>query len=74
LPDSPAPRCVQRTSEQRFCQKACGDNGDCRGGYVCQTAALTGTTATAPTHGSLALVNTDEKKGPVRFCAPKATP
>ena len=74
LPDSPTSLCVPRISEQRYCQKSCGDNSDCRGGYICQTAGMVGTTATLPTRGSIALVNTANQSKPVRFCAPKTSP
>jgi hypothetical protein len=70
LPDSPAPLCVPRLSEQ-YCVKTCGSNGDCRGGYQCQTAGQIGLPADGPTRGSLALVNTDAPSKPIRFCAPQ---
>lgn len=31
--------CVPRSSENRFCMKKCGSNGDCRDGYECRTFA-----------------------------------
>lgn len=51
--------CAARTTERRFCEKTCGDNGDCRGGYECRLAG---------TEGSMAL--TADLSRVVRFCAP----
>jgi len=51
--------CAPRTTERRFCQKTCGDNGDCRGGYECRLAG---------TKGSMAL--TADLSKIIRFCAP----
>lgn len=51
--------CAPRTTERRYCQKTCGDNGDCRGGYECRVAGA---------KGSMALTTDLSKQ--VRFCAP----
>jgi hypothetical protein len=52
--------CAPRASERKYCAHTCGDDGDCRGGYVCREAGK---------DGSLALT-TDPTK-PVSFCAPQ---
>jgi hypothetical protein len=51
--------CAPRASERRNCSHTCGENGDCRGGYVCLEAGKDGT---------LALTSDPDKK--VSFCAP----
>jgi hypothetical protein len=51
--------CAPRTTERRYCEKTCGDNGDCRGDYECRPAG---------TKGSMAL--TADLSKLVRFCAP----
>jgi hypothetical protein len=52
--------CAPRTTERRFCEKTCGGDGDCRGGYECRLAG---------TQGSMAF--TQDLSKVVRFCAPK---
>jgi hypothetical protein len=52
-------QCAPRTSERRFCVQKCGENGDCRGGYICREAG---------TAGSLPLTANPAAK--VSFCAP----
>ncbi len=56
----PEGRCAPRASERRFCAASCGENGDCRGGYVCRESGSEGTVALLPTPGATA-----------RFCAPR---
>ena len=34
--------CVPRASERRYCERTCGNNGDCRGGYVCRPTGVEG--------------------------------
>jgi len=62
--------CVPRASERRYCERNCGSNGDCRGGYVCREAGIEGNPASASTYGSLALVASANLSTVVRFCAP----
>ena len=52
-------QCAPRGSERRFCMQTCGNNGDCRGGYICREAG---------TEGSLPLTANPAAK--VSFCAP----
>jgi hypothetical protein len=63
--------CVPRTSERRYCERKCGDNGDCRSGYVCREAGMEGRQPTENTYGSIALVANPEQSKVVRFCAPQ---
>jgi hypothetical protein len=51
--------CAPRDTERRYCEKTCGDNGDCRDHYECRLAG---------TKGSMAL--TESLSRVVRFCAP----
>jgi len=53
--------CAKRSFETRQCAKACGNDGDCRGGYECRPSG---------THGSM-LLSTDPL-GTTGFCAPKS--
>jgi hypothetical protein len=34
--------CAPRSSEVRYCEKACSSNGDCRSGYVCRPTGTAG--------------------------------
>jgi len=34
--------CAPRSSETRYCMKACSSNGDCRSGYVCRPTGTAG--------------------------------
>jgi hypothetical protein len=34
--------CVRRSLEKRICVQNCADNGDCRGGYVCEPTGQDG--------------------------------
>jgi len=70
LPDLPHGFCVPRNSERRYCERGCGSNGDCRGGYVCREAGIEGNTPTSSTYGSVALVANANRSTVVRFCAP----
>jgi len=70
LPDAPNSFCVPRAAERRYCERKCGSNGDCRGGYVCREAGIEGNTAITPTYGSLALVANANTSTVVKFCAP----
>jgi hypothetical protein len=54
--------CVPSTSERRYCAHKCGNDGDCRGGYVCQAS---------DTLGSLALLPNPSDGDAAKFCAPK---
>jgi hypothetical protein len=76
--------CVPRDSERRFCEKKCGSNGDCRGGYVCReagiethppygslVAGIERRPADQSTYGSIALVANANQSTMVKFCAPK---
>jgi len=62
--------CVPRASERRYCERKCGGNGDCRGGYECREAGIEGKPATTSTYGSIALVANANQSTVVRFCAP----
>ena len=76
LPDLPNGYCVPRASERRYCERTCGSNGDCRGGYLCREAAIEveGNLPTQSTYGSLALVANANTSTVVKFCAPNPTP
>lgn len=63
--------CVPRVSERRFCERKCGSDGDCRGGYVCRQAGIEGVPATQSTYGSIALVADANQSTVVKFCAPR---
>lgn len=63
--------CVPRGSERRYCLEKCGDNGDCRGGYVCREAGMEGRQPTESTYGCIALVENPEQSSVVKFCAPQ---
>ena len=56
----PSGLCVPRADEQRLCERTCGSNSDCRGGYECRAGG---------TLGSLALLS--DPCATVSFCAPK---
>ena len=71
LPDLPAGSCVPRVSERRYCERKCGGNGDCRGGYVCREAGIEGKTPDQSTYGSIALVANANQSTVIRFCAPQ---
>ena len=63
--------CVPRASERRFCERTCGNNGDCRGGYACRQASVEGGQATQTTaYGTIALVANVNQSTVVKFCAP----
>lgn len=62
--------CVPRLSERRFCERRCGGNGDCRGGYVCRQAGIEGVPTDQSTYGSIALVANANQSTIVKFCAP----
>jgi hypothetical protein len=40
--------CAPRASERRYCAQSCGNNGDCRGGYVCREAGKDGSLSLTP--------------------------
>ena len=65
--------CVPRVSERRYCERKCGNNGDCRGGYVCRNAGIEGQSAGTSAYGSIALVATNANQSTVevvKFCSP----
>jgi len=62
--------CVPRASERRYCERGCGGNGDCRGGYVCREAGVEGRHSNTSTYGSIALVANANQSTIVKFCAP----
>jgi hypothetical protein len=62
--------CVPRASERRYCEKKCGSNGDCRGGYVCREAGVEGRPSSQSTYGSIALLANANESTVVKFCAP----
>ena len=66
--------CVPRASERRYCERKCGGNGDCRGGYVCREAGLEGKATSQSTYGTIALVANPNQSTVVKFCAPNPTP
>jgi hypothetical protein len=53
--------CARLGLERRLCLQTCGGNGDCRGGYVCSAAGMTGTVALTLSAASAAQA---------RFCEP----
>jgi len=55
------PCCVPAASERRYCAATCGNNGDCRDGYVCRTS---------DTLGSIALLPDPNASATAKFCAP----
>jgi hypothetical protein len=55
--------CAPETTERRWCQKKCGDNGDCRENYECRS---TGTLGAEPVPTLQNLTGS-----PQHFCAPK---
>jgi hypothetical protein len=63
--DAPNGHCAPQTSERRWCQLKCDNNGDCRTGYECRS---TGTLGAEP-------VPTLSNPTPsaAKFCAPTAT-
>ena len=63
--------CVPRESERRYCERKCGNNGDCRGGYVCREAGIEGRPTSQMTYGSIALVANANENTLVKFCAPQ---
>jgi len=58
--------CASENSEQRWCEKKCSKNGDCRSGYECRS---TGTFGAEP----VPTLN-NPKGSSAKFCAPKAPP
>jgi hypothetical protein len=70
VPDVPNGYCVPRTSERRYCLRSCGNNGDCRGGYVCRAAGIEGSTPVTNTYGSIAFVPYADTSRAITFCAP----
>ena len=62
--------CVPRATERRFCEKSCGSNDDCRGGYVCGQAGVEGVSSVATTEGTIALVGNASQSTIIKFCAP----
>jgi hypothetical protein len=72
VPDVPHSYCAPRNSERRYCERNCGSNGDCRGGYVCRAAGIEALnwTPASSTYGSIALVANATPNTVVRFCAP----
>jgi hypothetical protein len=63
--------CVPRISERRYCERKCGSDGDCRGGYVCRQAGIEGVPTNQSTYGSVALVANPNQSTVVKFCAPR---
>lgn len=41
--------CAPRSTEMRFCAFVCGNNGDCRGGYICRPTGTAGSMALSAT-------------------------
>ena len=70
VPDVTHGYCAPRASERRYCERSCGNNGDCRGGYVCREAGIEGSIPVASTYGSVAFVPETDTSRVVRFCAP----
>jgi len=72
VPDVNHGYCVPRTSERRYCEKSCGNDGDCRGGYVCRQAGIEvkDWTPASSTYGSIAMVANVNSNTVVKFCAP----
>jgi hypothetical protein len=52
---------VPSGSERRYCAEKCGNDGDCRGGYICRTSE---------TNGSIALLDDPAASRKAEFCAP----
>ncbi|MES1208740.1 MAG: hypothetical protein ABUS79_22610 [Pseudomonadota bacterium] len=55
--------CAKRTWEKRACVQSCGDNGDCRGGYLCRKTGEYGAVALTLQLGQIA-----------SYCAPGPRP
>jgi hypothetical protein len=51
--------CAQRADERRVCEKSCGSDDDCRGGYQCRPGG---------TQGSMPLLS--DPNATASFCAP----
>ena len=64
--------CVPRASERRYCERKCGNDSDCRSGYVCREAGIVvqNWTPISNTYGSVALVANANLSTVVKFCAP----
>ena len=71
LPDG---LCVPRASERRYCERKCGGNGDCRGGYACREVGIEGNPATSSIYGSIALVANATPSTIIKVCAPAPAP
>jgi hypothetical protein len=61
---SPNGHCAPETTERRWCQYKCEENGDCRAGYECRS---TGTLGAEPVPEL-----TNLSGSPAKFCAPNA--
>ncbi|HEX7506118.1 MAG TPA: hypothetical protein VF550_05060 [Polyangia bacterium] len=72
VPDVPHSYCVPRTSERRYCLRSCGNDGDCRGGYLCREAGVEvkDWTPVSSSYGSVALVANASTSTVVKFCSP----
>jgi hypothetical protein len=68
----PEGHCVPRLAERRFCEKSCGTDGDCRGGYVCREAGVEHKAPASNTYGSIVLAANPNQSMVAKFCAPKA--
>jgi hypothetical protein len=66
--------CVPRNTERRYCEKTCGSDGDCRGGYKCLESGIEGRLATSNAYGSIALVANQNQSTVIKFCAPNPNP
>lgn len=62
--------CVPRATERRYCERKCGSNGDCRGGYVCREVGIDGNPSNFSTYGSIALVANATPSTMIKVCAP----
>ncbi len=66
---SPIGHCAPETSERRWCQHHCANDGDCRPGFVCRST-VNGGTPTAPVlPGAFAVPTVNNPEGdPASFC------
>jgi len=59
-----AAHCAPESSERRYCQKSCNQNGDCRDGYECRSTGTLGAEVTPSLYDLMT-------PAAVSFCAPK---
>jgi hypothetical protein len=61
--------CAPETSERRWCQHACGNDGDCRPGFQCRSTVNGGTPSAPVLPGAFAVPTLSDPQGePASFC------